>query len=598
MPKWMTVKIPKETEVLDAKYDHILNDIFVVQNVSNQVPVLENGHRNWYYTGKNKDKEWAMISNRHHQLDTMRISYFKTGNPKYANYIDFFLRDFITASWPYPAKQEWGVLWRGLEISFRAKAWAKIFYQFRNTDYIRPATKLLILSSLPDHAHYNKNFHIGGNWLAMEISGLAAVAGYFPEFKKSKEWMEYAKEKITWSSGNQTYPDGVQKELTSHYHKVALENFLEFKAICEDVDIEIPKKLENVIKKMLQYTAKTIRPNGFRILNNDGDLADDRPFIIENAKKYNIPELVYIATNGVEGIQPTTGPSYFYPWAGQLISRNGYKSDSHWSFFDIGPYGSTHQHKDKLHLSIHAYGRDFLVDCGRFSYSGVVADKFRKYALSSYAHNTICIDGNSQAEYEGITKKPLEQKNYKISEAFDYASSTMSTYENIKGNISHTRSLVYVKNKFWIVTDKVISDQERKIDVNWNWHPDCKVLIEGKIARTVHPNGNLAILPITNQDFIIKSLKGEEKPIRAWYSKEYHDYEPNINTMYSYTCKKGDVIAWLLLPYKTKQPRVKTKVLSINDQEVKVRINYDGEEIVVNVPFENSEKVTLTASKR
>jgi len=227
-----------------------------------------------------------------------------------------------------------------------------------------------------------------------------------------------------------------------------------------------------------------------------------------------------------------------------------------------------------------------------------VADKFRKYALSSYAHNTICIDGNSQSEYQGITDKPLAQKHYKISDTFDYASATMSSYENISDEVSHTRSLVYVKNKFWIVADKIISDKERKIEVNWNWHPDCKVVIDNKVVRTNNTKGNLAIIPITDQDFNINQWKGEEKPIRAWYSKEYHDYEPNVNTVYSYTSKKKGVIAWLLLPYESKKPKVKTKILASNSEEVKLKIKYNNDEIMVNIPFENSEKVAVSLSKK
>ena len=34
-----------------------------------------------------------------------------------------------------------------------------------------------MLTSLPDHTHYMKNFHApAGNWLTMEMSGLAMVA--------------------------------------------------------------------------------------------------------------------------------------------------------------------------------------------------------------------------------------------------------------------------------------------------------------------------------------------------------------------------------------------------------------------------------------
>ena len=129
-----------------------------------------------------------------------------------------FLRDFIIASMPYPAVQGSGSIWRGLEVSFRAKVWSCIFFGLINNEYLSPATKLLILSSLPDHAHYNRYFHGGNNWLTMEISALATVATNFPEYKESGEWLAYSIRTMTASMRDQVYADGVQTELTSHYH--------------------------------------------------------------------------------------------------------------------------------------------------------------------------------------------------------------------------------------------------------------------------------------------------------------------------------------------------------------------------------------------
>ena len=66
------------------------------------------------------------------------------------------------------------------------------FFNLNDTDYLSPATQLLILSSIPEHAHYLKNFHAAGNWLTMEMNGLATVAVAWPEFYNSLEWFEYS----------------------------------------------------------------------------------------------------------------------------------------------------------------------------------------------------------------------------------------------------------------------------------------------------------------------------------------------------------------------------------------------------------------------
>ena len=305
----------------------------MVQNVRGQVPYGDDGHRDWYYKGPNNDREWAWLSNRHSQINNVLSAYFETGNPKYAEYIDLFLKDFIIKSMPYPAEKSSTSVWRGLEVSFRAKVWPSIFYGLINSEYLSAATRLLILSSLPEHAHYNRNFHAAGNWLTMEISALATVATDFPEYQQADEWLAYAIDTMIESMKEQVYPDGVQTELTAHYHQVALYNFELFKDICDNADKPLPDLFNQTIEDMYDYLAHTMRPDGTRLLNNDGDKGSDRERILQGLKKFDQPAWEYIATNGKSGVKPAEGPSYFYPWAGHLVSRSGFDTNAHWSFF-------------------------------------------------------------------------------------------------------------------------------------------------------------------------------------------------------------------------------------------------------------------------
>lgn len=318
--------IPTFSTKTKASADTILENVFVIQNVHGQLPWMENGHRDWHYKGPNNDREWAWLSNRHFQLSHVLETYFETGNPRYAEFIDLFLRDFIIASWPYPAVKSNTSVWRGLEVAARAKNWTKVFYSLQKCDHFLPATRLLMLSSLVDHAHYGLNFHGQNNWLTMEISALATIAADFPEYNSSPQWLEYAANTIAESMKGQVYPDGTQTELTSHYHSVAMRNFVLFKQICDRADYPLPDFFDETIEKMYGYIAHTVRPDGNRILNNDGDRGPDVPLILEGARAYDHPEWTYIATNGKKGKVPEQGPSYFYPWAGHLVSRSGFST--------------------------------------------------------------------------------------------------------------------------------------------------------------------------------------------------------------------------------------------------------------------------------
>ncbi|MCK0148149.1 heparinase II/III family protein [Arenibacter sp. F26102] len=588
-------EIPTKTMREVAAADTILTNVFEVQNVRGKVPYLSDGHRDWYYKGPNNDKEWAWLSNRHSQLRQIFNTYLETGNPKYAQYIDLFLRDFIIKSMPYPAVKSGTSVWRGLEVAARAKVWTKIFYGLINSDYISPATQLLLLSSLPDHAHYNRNFHAGNNWLTMEISALATVAAYFPEYETSGKWLDYAIKTMSDSMRDQVYPDGVQTELSSHYHNVSLINFELFKDICDKANKTLPDFYNSTIENMYGYISHMVRPSGFRLLNNDGDRGSDRDFILKGAKKYNYPDWEYIATNGQSGRKPADGPSYFYPWAGHFVSRSGFDGSAQWSFFDMGPWGSGHQHNDKLHLSVSAYGKDFLVDSGRFAYTGEVAEKFRPYAKGSAGHNLILIDGKGQTNGPTHTQEPLADSHFKITEGFDYASNSYDQFIDITGKAKHTRAMFYVRNEFWVVVDRVETDRPRTIEALWHWHPDNKVEKERWIVKTTNEKGNLAIIPVGRQKINPKFIKGQENPdIQGWYSPEYNIYGPNITSSYTTEIGTDATLVWLLFPSEKKMPKVKAKIKSENEHEITVDVSSKGKKWQLVIPFNNSSKAKLT----
>ncbi len=93
------------------------------------------------------------------------------------------------------------------------------------------------------------------------------------------------------SMKKQIYPDGVQTELASHYHNVSLHNFELFYAICKEVGKTLPQEYEETLIKMFDYTAKNMRPDGSRVLNNDSDRGngkDNNRAIILNALKNSI----------------------------------------------------------------------------------------------------------------------------------------------------------------------------------------------------------------------------------------------------------------------------------------------------------------------
>lgn len=583
---------PAQSNQTIAAADTILKDVFTIQEVKAKVLYGEDGHRDWYYKGPNNDREWAWLSNRHQQLNQVLTTYFKTGNPKYAIYIDLFLRDFILKSQPYPEKKTRGSIWRGLEVSFRAKVWPRIFYSMINSEYLSDATKLLILSSLPDHGDYNRKYHAAGNWLTMEMTGLTSIATHFPEYKRSEEWFAYAVEKMTESMVEQVYPDGAQKELTAHYHYVALKNFEEFKHTCDLVKRELPDSYLQTLENMYDYSAKTLRPSGYIALNNDSDLMYNRDNVLRGAKDFKRPDWEYIASNGEGGVKPTA-TSFFYPWAGQLISRSGYEVDAHWSFFDVGPWGIGHQHNDKLHLSIAAFGDDFLVDSGRFAYSGEVAKKFRSYARGSTAHNTISIDGKGQEAGPLAVSEPLGETHYKITDEYDFATNSFEDFIDLEGTAKHQRSLFYLRGKFWIVVDRIITDRPREIETFWHWHPKCEIERVDHIVQAKRGKTSVRISPVGESTFDLQQIRGREPDLQGWYSPSYNVYEENTVTTYNTRIDGDQTMVWLIQAAEGEVDLIQSKVVAESDEAIELELKTDQVSFQLSIPYFDSGKLVF-----
>lgn len=580
-------RLPKISVKTSTLGDSIINDIFTFQNVPGKVPRNSSEHLIWTYTGPEDDIEWAWALNRHYPVNSLLSIYNETGNTMYLSYIDQFIKDWILESTPYPGVKSNTAMWRGLEVSFRVKVWAQIFYDLMRSPAISPATRLLILSSLPDHAHYARNFHAQNNWLTMEISGLATFATFWPEFKKSAEYLEYSVSTMVESLREQVYPDGAQTELSSHYHITALVNFILFKNICDKNNVKLPTFFTGQIENMLNYLAYTIRPNGYGLLNNDSNLDYNRERILKAAEEYYREDWKYIATNTKEGIEPNSLPSVVFPWAGHVIYRNDFDNKAHWSFFDIGPWGSGHQHNDKLHISVSAFGKDFLVDAGRFAYKGEVAAKFRKYATGSKSHNVVLIDGKGQKSGPLLVEKPLSERDYSINEEESFARGSFDKFDELEGVCKHTRTFYYKKDNFWIVVDQITTDRPREIETLWHWHPDCNVVVQGNKILAENGTGSFLIVPISNNNWKINLMKGREYPeIQGWYSKEYNMYEPNFVSVYSCKIQESANLIWLLIPTENRNLNVKAEIMDETTSRVRLKIQKNETASIVSIPID------------
>ena len=609
--------------------DALLADRFTFEGLEAEVPRLEDGRLDWDWLGPEHDREFGWSLNRHFLIRDLFAAYRDTGNAIYVDALDAHLRDWLTSS-PYPGRRSSTPRWRGLEVHFRAKYWSQVFFGLQQDERFRPATRLLLLATVPKHADYLRRFHAkGGNWVTMEMSGLASLAAAFPEFRDADVWWLEATDRLERELVEQVYPDGAQKELTAGYHFVALSNFEQLDALARASGRRLGDDYEKGMEGMWNYLVRVLEPDGATPQNNDSDHNDVRNAVLKAADRYARPDWRYVVTNGTSGEKPGGSPSAVFPFAGQLVTRNGWDRDAAWGFFDFGPWvrrpenrratrrfgdrrapagkaveaslvgakrrrdnlrlrprprwGLGHQHNDALHVSATAFGRRLLVDSGRFAYSGTLADKFRRaYALHSRGHNVVLIDGRGQGPGPRTVDAPAHEDSFGLGEKFDWARGSFARFDGIEGEVEHTRTVIWLHDRMWIVVDRIAGDRPRRLEALWHFHPDCRVAIEGAgvVTSNLSP-GNLRIVPLGELKWQVRLARGEEQPeLQGWHSEQYHDAIPSTTAVFTTEASSDAAFAWILLPSKGAPPALDAD-LERDGERLHIRVRTESWDLVV-----------------
>jgi hypothetical protein len=545
---WLRDPSAKRSEKLVRRADEILEDIYRGFGEKGKMPRRPDGHLDWSHEGPQGDRQFKLRVNRHSHLRTLLRAYLATGEECYVRRLDTDLRDWLTAA--DGRVIPWGTV--HLEPALRLPRWARIFYGLQQDEHFRPATRLLMLAAIPAHAEHLLDNPGGGNWVSMTQYGALTCGVCWPEFERGEAWREGAISRLEENAKGTVYPDGAQKELTAHYHMVTLSRYARAFELLHRAGREFPDAFANTISRMWNYIAYALRPDATRPLNNDSDLGPNRRHVKEAASRHGRPDWLYVVSNGRQGERPDGPPSRCFPWAGQLVSRSGWDAEAHWSFFDIGPSGyGGHRHLDFGHISVTAFGRDLLVDSGRFAYQGSLARRFRRpYAMHTRGHNTILIEGQAQGTEPAVVSEPLEEgTHWKVTEDFDFARGNWTDYEGIEGRLRHRRSLLYLRGEGWIVVDRVETDRPRTIQPLWHFHPDCGVEETDGVVQTTNDQGNLSITPLGTVEWEVELIEGREEPHpQGWYSAEYGRHEPAPCAQYTGRIEETATFAWLLWP--------------------------------------------------
>lgn len=530
--------------------------------------------------------EWTWQLSRHAAWHDLARAYMATGDEKYAREFVDELRSWVRDC-PVPLDAAANVplsRWRTIEAGIRTgQTWPGVFFAFLHSKAMDDDALALMVKSFVEHAQYLMKFHMAGNWLTMESNGLYHVGALFPEFKDASLWRETAVGRLYRELDAQVYPDGMQMELAPGYHGVAVDNFLGPVRLVPLTGFELPKDYLAKLERMFNYFLYSMQPTRQTPPLNDSAAGDVERWMAMGAEFFPSREdFRWLATDGKEG-RPPAQTSYEFPYAGHLLMRSGWQRDAVWLCMDAGPYGMGHQHEDKLSIILTAFGKALLVEGGTYTYD---ASQWRRYVLSSRAHNVVLVDGLEQARHKEpretwVVKTPLPHV-WKTDARQDDAEAAYTEGWGPKAEriVKHTRHVTFVKPDFFIVTDVLESLDSKPHQYEALFHLDAdNAAADGLRVATQNGGANLTILAAGADG--VRIIKGQKEPaVQGWLpdsASGYGGIRPIPTAVFAKRAEGRAVMYYILYPTAAgaacpvKELAVTDKGLALKMSDGKVR---------------------------
>jgi uncharacterized heparinase superfamily protein len=461
-------------------------------------------------------------------------AYWFCGDERYAQeYVDQ-VTDWIRQNPP-----QLGVNWAcAMDVAIRAVNWLWGYYLLQSSPAFSNSFRLALFKSLLQHGRHifaNLEFSetLTSNHYLSDIVGLIYLGILLPEFEEAREWRRFGLQELEQEMFKQVYPDGVDFEASTSYHRLVAELFLSATLLAEQNGHAFSAAYCARLEKMVEFTLHLTRPDGTVPLLGDcdngrlhrlkawaGDLrewSDHRHLLAIGAVRFDRADFAAAAGDQWEeaiwlcGAQAAndaraataatpvtaTGVSRAFPDAGIYVLRH-----EDWQVvICAGPVGQNgnggHAHNDKLSLTLFAAGQEWLVDPGSYLYTADFAE--RNHFRSTTYHNTVMVADEEQNRFDrdpGRVFTLHDDARARLVRWADEAAYLLVVaehegYRRLAAPVIHRRSFFFDKQAaVWLIQDELVGRRDQNAVTYWHFAPGLVVEpVEGAAAGIQARNG-------------------------------------------------------------------------------------------------------------
>ncbi|QUE87295.1 heparinase II/III family protein [Exiguobacterium alkaliphilum] len=280
---------------------------------------------------------------------------------------------------------------------------------------------------------------------------LTDIAETFPELERSGEWRELAAARLTEQLDHSLSPDNVHLEHSPGYQVYTYEMLYRFNRWIEANGFTTSPRLE-AVEQMPETLVPLIKPNRTLPLFGDTTGEPRTASMISTMRDY--PHLLFAVTGGKEGVRPVERTKQLHTQYAVLREHWGETkpfADAVSLMMTAGFHNTAHKHQDDLSIDLYGYGRDFIVETGRFGYTNLPE---RNQAVRVNAHNTI----NTGTRQLTLHASTLGKSGILSVEETDGLQRATGYSELMGQGTHHTRSIAHDQAGTVLVADTVRSD--------------------------------------------------------------------------------------------------------------------------------------------
>ena len=358
-----------------------------------------------------------------------------------------------------------------------------------------------------DYLQSDEGFNSNNNWGVYQSAALLGLSWMYDEIITSPAWESTALDRLSFMAGNVNMADGASVESAVDYSTQSLGLFTNrlssiVRIVGKDKsELGFSDGFRNELYKQAKFIMDTTGPGVVAPQWGDDNsyTTNYKSDLLTTGNLVGAEDLLWTGSDGSKGTEPDY-KSVLYPVKGMAVMRSDWSKNALWLHINNDKARTSHGHADDLSVIVFANGRYLLADPLIYLYNPT-DNPIRQWLLGTNGHNTVMINNGTQ-KMSNKDSDPGLVSDWETNEAFDYVKMMTEAYEGFK----HTRNVMFVKNKFWIINDLLEPDNKttkNQYEQLWHFLPDADISVDSVSmeTRTNFGDGDIKVIPVDTQDY-------------------------------------------------------------------------------------------------